>query len=56
MKRPIYESVRYFGENTEYASHVTIAGYERISRLGASRKKNSRPKIYGRKLSKGFKK
>ncbi|MFK4936418.1 hypothetical protein [Lactococcus garvieae] len=56
MKKPIYETVRYFGENTEYASHKAIIGYEMISRLGASQKKNSRPKMYGRKLSNGFKK
>lgn len=54
MKKPVYEIVKYFGADTEYANHKTIIGYERISRLGISRNKNSRPKIYGRKLSKGF--
>lgn len=56
MKKSIYESVRYFGENTEYANHKTIIRYESVSRPGAFRKKNSRPKMYGRKLSNGFKK
>lgn len=44
MKKINYDGIsHYFGN----------AGYRR---LGASRKKNSRPKKYGRKLSTGFKK
>lgn len=44
MKKTIYNGIQHYLKNTEYR------------RLGASKKKNSRPKKYGRKLSTGFKK
>lgn len=57
MKKPIYETIKWFGGNTEpYRVTKNIIGYDQVNRPGFSRKKNSRPKKYGRKLSTGFKK
>lgn len=57
MKKPVYETIKWFGKGIKpYRATKNIIGYEQVNRLGFSRKKNSRPKKYGRKLSTGFKK
>ncbi|OAZ16828.1 hypothetical protein V425_05730 [Lactococcus lactis RTB018] len=39
MNKPIYETIKTYGSNSEITTTKTIVGYERVTRNGFSRKK-----------------